>query len=87
MEKLSQDPAHQPPQWMENRFSEGSVQGTLLVKNWFKDHIDRCFFHGAWRDDSHKSNLGSVQKGRRWDLFIETSLGEVLYEVGSETFH
>ena len=66
MLKLSQDPAHQPQQWVENRFTEGSVQGTLSVKNWFKDHVDWCFFHGAWSDDCHKSNLGPVQKGRRW---------------------
>jgi hypothetical protein len=94
MEKLSEDPAYQPQQWVENRFTEGSVQGTLSVKNWFKDHVDWCFFNGAWSDDSYRSNLGLVQKGRRWGkcgvpvrhLFIETSLGEVLHEVGSETF-
>ena len=96
MLKLSQDPAHQPQQWVENRFTEGSVQGTLSVKKWFKDHVDWCFFNGAWAwsDDSYRSNLGLVQKGRRWGkcgvpvrhLFIETSLGEVLHEVGSETF-
>ena len=32
MLKLSQDPAHQPQQWVENKFTEGSVQGTFSVK-------------------------------------------------------
>ena len=94
MEKLSQDPAYQPQQWVENRFTEDSVQGILLVKHWFKEHVDWFFFHRAWSDDSYKSNLGPVQKGRRWGkcgvpvcrLFIETSLGEMLHEVGSENF-